>query len=210
MFLLPQGEGSVEGTSDGNPIRLAGIAKDEFRCLLRALLYRQHGTSRLPLGITEWTAVLKLSTLWEFDKLRKAAISSLHGICLNAIDRVVLSKQYNINEWLLPALNELARRPESISFEEASRLGFEIALNLASVRESVKLQDVNATLNFPHKNNGGFVINGGNHHSCTTKTLAVGPRDRETQNLDFTGLIRTKFKIPETTVGKPAFKIRFN
>ena len=39
MFLLPQGE-TVEGLNDERPVKLDGIAMDEFEQLLRVLLYR--------------------------------------------------------------------------------------------------------------------------------------------------------------------------
>jgi len=40
MFLLPQLGQTVEGLNDKRPIKLDGIAKDDFEQLLRVLLYR--------------------------------------------------------------------------------------------------------------------------------------------------------------------------
>ncbi|KAI6017446.1 hypothetical protein EDC04DRAFT_2608067 [Pisolithus marmoratus] len=137
MFSLPQGDNTVvEGLSDEHPIRIDGTRKDDFEQLLKALLHRKYGSQpNMPHGIEQWTSVLKLSTRWSFEKLRQASIDGLMESGIGAIDRVVLSQQYHVTNWLLPALNELARRPEPITLEEAKRMGIDIALKLASVRE---------------------------------------------------------------------------
>lgn len=187
MFLLPQGE-TVEGLNDERPIKLDGIAMDEFEQLLRVLLYRNYGTSpRLPAGVAQWTSVLKLSTLWEFDELRKAAIDALStALCNDPIDRVILSSRFGITAWLLPALNELAQRPESLSVGEANRLGIETALMVASVREHIKLELFEEALTCNCHNR---------RHTYTSKQLVVGPGDPGTRVLDFTPLLCTKLNL---------------
>ncbi|KAI6097977.1 hypothetical protein EDD16DRAFT_1769416 [Pisolithus croceorrhizus] len=142
MFSLPQGSSVVvEGTSDENAIRIDRTSKDDFEQLLKALLHRKYGSQpNLPHGIEQWTSVLKLSTAWNFERLRQAAIDALTESGIGAVDRVVLSQRYYIKNWLLPALNELARRPEPIILEEAQRMGIDIALKLASVRERVTIR----------------------------------------------------------------------
>ncbi|KAI6021152.1 hypothetical protein EDC04DRAFT_380979 [Pisolithus marmoratus] len=92
-----------EGSSDENPIRLNGTSKDDFEQLLKALFYRKHSLQpTLPHSIEQWTSVLKLSTLWSFEKLCQASIDMLTTSGIGAIDRVVLSQQYGIKSWLLP------------------------------------------------------------------------------------------------------------
>ncbi|KAI5985622.1 hypothetical protein EDD15DRAFT_2122345, partial [Pisolithus albus] len=139
MFLLPQGDPeTIEGRSDTSPVILQGISKKEFESLLRALI--QHGTNKGPdLDHDQWISVLKLSTMWDFHGLRNAAIQHLDvsSRSLNPIDKVELALQYDIKEWLLPALLALAQRSAPISVEEGRRIGFENALKLASVREKL-------------------------------------------------------------------------
>ncbi|KAI5996619.1 hypothetical protein F5J12DRAFT_725567, partial [Pisolithus orientalis] len=139
MFLLPQGEsGTVEGQNDTCPVVLRGVSKKEFESLLRALI--QHGTNRgLDLDYDQRVSVLKLSTMWEFTGLRNAAIRYLdHPLRpLDPISKAELALQYNIEKWLLPALLVLARRSAPISIEEGRRIGFEDALKLASVEDSL-------------------------------------------------------------------------
>ncbi|KAI6139541.1 hypothetical protein BKA82DRAFT_4223017 [Pisolithus tinctorius] len=128
MFLLPQGESeTVEGQSDTCPVILQGISKKEFE---------SQGSD---LDRDQWISVLKLSTMWEFDK-------------------VVLALQYNIREWLLPAFLALAKRPAPISIEEGRRIGFENALKLASVREKLRLEIVVEEFTFTRYNTRRLVL----------------------------------------------------
>lgn len=82
MFRLPQPKNEmIEGRDDTRPVVLHGISKDEFECLLKALLCRQCGQNKsLVLHFTsQWISVLKLSMMWECTSLRAAAISWLDG-----------------------------------------------------------------------------------------------------------------------------------
>ncbi|KAI6043412.1 hypothetical protein EDC04DRAFT_2891036 [Pisolithus marmoratus] len=184
MFLLPQLNSNViEGLDDTRPVVLHGISKDDFECLLKALLCRQHGQNKgLVLNLTnQWISVLKLSTMWEFTSLRTAAISWLDTSGASAyrsdhVERIVFAMQYGIEEWLLPSLLALAQRPDPISVEEGRRLGIETALKLASVREKLKLEK---------RYNGKQEIS----------KLVIGDRDTEAARLDFTPMIRKIFDL---------------
>lgn len=134
--------GTVEGESDLRPVILEGVSKKEFESFLRALMGRQHATNKeSDLGQAQWISVLKLSTMWEFKRLREVAIQHLDlpSKPLGPIDKFVLASKYGIKKWLLPSLLELAKRARPISVEEGRRIGFENALKLAAVREELKM-----------------------------------------------------------------------
>ncbi|KAI6004925.1 hypothetical protein EDD15DRAFT_2359836 [Pisolithus albus] len=196
MFSLPQGSSVVvEGTSDESPIRIDRTSKEDFEQLLKALLHRKHGSQPdLPHGIEQWTSVLKLSTTWNFGRLRQAAIDALIECGIGAVDRVILSQRYHIPNWLLPALNELAKRPEPITLEEAKRMGIDTALKLASVRERV-------TVTMPAQVASPVVVGGVYQHTTTTTTsprVSVGScRDPRIQYCDFSDQIRSTFSAYE-------------
>ncbi|KAL4068136.1 hypothetical protein J3A83DRAFT_3816544 [Scleroderma citrinum] len=190
MFLLPQGDQVVvEGLSDENPIVLQGIDKGEFEPLLKVLLYRKHGRNPvLSLGQQQWISVLKLSTMWEFDGPRNAAIHHLDSLepPIDPVEKVVLAMQYDIKEWLLPALLKLAQRPEPISIEEGRRIGFETTVKLAAVREKV-------TLGGPSSSSSYCYSCGRNYGN---NSLIVGQtRDPATAQLDFSPVIQTTFDL---------------
>ncbi|KAF9239116.1 hypothetical protein BU15DRAFT_47003, partial [Melanogaster broomeanus] len=142
MFLLPVPDiHEVEGLNDARPIHLEGTRRYDFEQLMKVLFHRTHGQSQeLPGDIEQWTSVLKLSTLWDFTSPRQTAIDNLSKLPVPPVDKFVLTKVYDVGSWLLPAMNELVRRPEPINMEEADRLGFETALKLASVREQLSFR----------------------------------------------------------------------
>ncbi|KAI6017086.1 hypothetical protein EDC04DRAFT_2745582 [Pisolithus marmoratus] len=90
---------------------------------------------------------------------------------IGAIDRVVLSQQYHITNWLLPTLNELARRPEPITLEEAKRMGIERATVIAP-------------------NNCCYC---GCHQPNDNDVVVSSCRDPRIQNGDFSDQIRSTF-----------------
>ena len=141
----------------------------------------------LNLSQHQWTSILKLSTMWEFDGPRNAAIRHLDSLQppIDPIDKVVLAMQYEIKEWLLPALLKLAQRLEPISIEEGRRIGFETTVKLASVREKVNW---NATVS-----PCGYC---GRSYGSTTQNLIAGnTRDPATARVDFTPAIKTTFDL---------------
>lgn len=101
--------------------------------------------------------------------LRQAAIDALLALQIGPIERIVLARQYDIRHWLVPALNELAKRIQPLSPEEGTKLGLETALKLASVRERVMIS-------------GNSVYVGAS-------------RDQRAQNLDFSSAICTTFVL---------------
>ncbi|KAI6027170.1 hypothetical protein EDC04DRAFT_168221 [Pisolithus marmoratus] len=192
MFALPQGDGNnIEGLSDETPIRLLGVSKEDFEQLLKALFYRQHGRPPcLPDTIEQWMSVLKLSTAWGFEEVRTAAIDALMALGVSAIDRLVLGRKYDIlsREWLVPALNELARRAEPIAFEEASQMGFDMALKLASVRERVALSRTQSYSRV-------FEAEVFRTQPSESVLVVAASRDRSVQHLDFSNQIIATFNL---------------
>ncbi|KAI9568842.1 hypothetical protein HD554DRAFT_679532 [Boletus coccyginus] len=79
--------------------------------------------------------------------------------------------QHDIRPWLLPGLNELAKRKEPLGMQDLEILGAEVALKVAAIRESV------TTI----RTGGG-------------RRLASGSRDAS--NIDFTSVIERVFEIP--------------
>ncbi|KAI6141519.1 hypothetical protein EDD17DRAFT_283365 [Pisolithus thermaeus] len=198
MFSLRQGSSVVvEGTSDENPIRIDRTSKDDFEQLLKALLHRKFGSqANLPHGFEQWTSVLKLSTAWNFERLRQAAIDALTESGIGAVDRAVLSQRYYIKNWLLPALNELARRPEPITLEEARRMGVDIALKLASVRERVTVT-VQAQPAYATTSGFGGVAYRKDSDDNGHRVVVGSCRDPRMQDCDFSDQIRSTFSAYE-------------
>jgi len=82
----------------------------------------------------DWISVLKLATMWYFLEIRDLAIKQLTPI-LGAVDRIVFAKQYSVATWLRSGVAELARRVESLTLDEARKIGLETAIKIFRVRE---------------------------------------------------------------------------
>ena len=138
-----------------------------------------------------WVSVLKLSTMWELQALRNAAIQHLDGLGdIDPVDKCVLAMQYDVKEWMLAALVKLAQRPEPISTEEGRRMGFETALKLSAVREKVRLCCGDTSVY--QRSCGSCGLYGPVHKFGH---LVAGDRDPATGGLDFTPLLQTAFGL---------------
>ncbi|KAI0760178.1 hypothetical protein C8Q74DRAFT_1294525 [Fomes fomentarius] len=92
--------------------------------------------------LEEWISILKLTTMWHFHGLRRTAIDRLTPLVQDGdpIQWIVLARKYDVHEWLLPALNALARRPRALQLHEVNSLGIATVVKMAEVRESFNEQ----------------------------------------------------------------------
>jgi len=82
--------------------------------------------------------------MWAFDKIRRIAIHEMSQFKVDPVEKYLLGKQYDVAEWLVPALNELAQREKPMGINDVERLGLDCVLKVAEVRESLVLQLLNA------------------------------------------------------------------
>ncbi|KAI6046289.1 hypothetical protein EDC04DRAFT_3086367 [Pisolithus marmoratus] len=140
MFTFPPPPGvDVEGSSDEHPIVLPDLVTvEDFKRLLRVLLPTSYYGTRLSKGDHDgWISVLKLSRMWQMEELHRAALNRLKysAVRKSAVEKLALALEYEIQHWIVPAVNELARRPQPISVEDTQILGLETASKVAAVRE---------------------------------------------------------------------------
>jgi len=181
MFQLPVGEGSVvDGCDDSHPLRLDQIRKEDFIQFLKVLFQGPYNQENLPATAAEWTSVLRLSTMWDFEAIRQAVIRRMSNMSIECVEKAVLALEYKVDNWLVPALNNLARRVEPITLAEMGRLGPELTLKMAAVREGVR---------------EGGRVNMKGHGRCKNcqiviaeKTLEVG--ERVLDGIDFSSKIQ--------------------
>ncbi|KAJ7289177.1 hypothetical protein C8J57DRAFT_1164982 [Mycena rebaudengoi] len=142
-FTLPAADDvQAEGRSDANPFKLEGISSVDFERLLKVLypLWVYHSLSRdipqiLLMPKDDWISVLKLSTLWYFIDARDLAIRQLTSMSLGSVERILLSRQYDVAPWLRSGYTELARREEGISLGDAEKIGWKTTVQLYQTRE---------------------------------------------------------------------------
>ncbi|KAI0676490.1 hypothetical protein C8Q78DRAFT_962763 [Trametes maxima] len=139
MFEIPSDPASAEGQTDERPLMLEGIKKDEFRALLSIMHYAPTWREKREPSMEQWILVLKLTTMWQFASLRRVSINALTPLLEAASDPVrwiSLARQYDVKEWLFPALHVLAKRIQALQLDEVEPLGLATAIKMAEVRES--------------------------------------------------------------------------
>ena len=101
-------------------------------------MVRTYGTHKAQ-TLDEWTSILHLATRWEFTDIRALAINSIQSLNITPVDRIVISRDYDISgRWTLAAYTALCDRPEALTLEEASRLGLETSVRIAQMREQMR------------------------------------------------------------------------
>ncbi|EIW74321.1 hypothetical protein CONPUDRAFT_33640, partial [Coniophora puteana RWD-64-598 SS2] len=137
LFELPTSESTgAEGESKENPIVLEDIKAWEFKQLLKTIFFRHDDQ---PVTQEEWVAVLKLTHRWEMAELHRVAMESLSAMPMDPVEKAGLAQDLDIQEWKLPAYQEIARRSEPLTMSDVDRLGLDTILKLAAVRESIMI-----------------------------------------------------------------------
>ena len=91
-----------------------------------------------PRTVDEWTSVLHLATRWEFESIRWVAIRELEKFSIDAVEKIVLSRRFDINSpWALAAYTEVCQRPDTLTVSEARTLGLETAMRIYQLREKM-------------------------------------------------------------------------
>ncbi|KAJ7066267.1 hypothetical protein C8F01DRAFT_1365852 [Mycena amicta] len=128
-------DADAEGNSDDKPFVLDGINSLDFQRLLQ-VLYPLDVPQMLNTPKDSWLSVLKLSTMWYFIDARELAIAQLDLRSLTPVERILLSRQYDVAKWLRSGYTELAQREEGISLEDAEKIGFKTTVQLYQIREA--------------------------------------------------------------------------
>src|SRR5712672_47624 len=84
----------------------------------------------------ELSSILDLATRWGFTSIRGMDIRCLKPP--TAYQRLILGRKYAVEEWILPALQELCERSEPVTLDEARLMDFEDLVLVESVRETIR------------------------------------------------------------------------
>ena len=97
------------------------------------------------LSAENWAVVLKLTTIWNFQSIKRLAIDRLDDV-VNDFDRLLLGRSCGIDDWVLPALTGLCERPEPLSLDEIMQMTPQDIALVTQTREDVRCpQPVEAT-----------------------------------------------------------------
>ncbi|KAI0289995.1 hypothetical protein BC826DRAFT_1106746 [Russula brevipes] len=146
----PADGNEVEGTSDENPIFLAGATELEFETLLRYFYQGMHLGSYFTLPRAGWIALLSIAHRYEFLKARERALHEVY----DPLDQKLLLHQEEEEDHallisvaekcdvpllhMLPSLFELILRPQPLTEAEIARFSALMMSRLAHAREEFR------------------------------------------------------------------------
>ncbi len=111
------------------------ILINNMRVLMLVLVPRNYNTLERR-TFEEWSSILDLSTRWGFTSIHDLAIRCIR--IPDPLKTLLLARKHSVEEWILPALLELCKRPEPLILEEARLMDFEDVVLVESVRQAVR------------------------------------------------------------------------
>ena len=144
--------------------------------------------------------MLKLSSMWQFHKIRATAIKNMETITMDLVDKIVIARRFDIPTWLVPTLNALIQRESPVGLSEGNRLGMEWVLKVAEVRERGATQNracTSCSYTGPARCNSCSSTNANRCGSCSTHLSNVSPTGKRgaRSNVDYSTDIRAVFGL---------------
>ena len=80
--------------------------------------------------------------MWEIYDARQIAITHLTKLQppMTAVEKIVLAKEYFVEEWMRGGYEELVNRPSTLSDDEAEQISWKSAMKISRIREAVQLR----------------------------------------------------------------------
>ena len=69
-------------------------------------------------------------------------------ITIDVIDKIVLARDYNVSQWLLPSLSEYMQLGQPITFKDGNRLGLDYLVKIIQVRDTLLGDSTNYRRNY--------------------------------------------------------------
>lgn len=96
--------------------------------------------SGFELSLAEWIALLSISSLYDMTKIRRRAIDEIIRCVppIDPVEKIVQAQKHDIPEWLPSAYKDLCRRKNPLEEWEAVRIGINVTVKVARVREAMR------------------------------------------------------------------------
>ncbi|CAE6399205.1 hypothetical protein ACGC1H_005954 [Rhizoctonia solani] len=131
MFKIPNVEGGEqEGSSPEHPIIMEGVKADDFVALLKMLYASRFSADQTEPGASLIIPAFRLANMWNFSDLRAHLIPLAEQV-MDDIDKILFAREFDIQDWLVPAHVRLCQRQEKLTTEEARKLGVDTVLLIA-------------------------------------------------------------------------------
>jgi len=124
-----------------------------YHGLITNLNFRMHDD--YVASLTDWIAILSISTRLIFDKVRERAIKEITAQLdqIEPFELIGLAIKFDVEQWLKPAYRRIVTRANLITHAEAAKVPFPMAVMLMRSREQFWKNNVN---NQPVYRGGGY------------------------------------------------------
>ncbi|KAF6751637.1 hypothetical protein DFP72DRAFT_1012155 [Ephemerocybe angulata] len=133
MFSCPPGEDGPEGQSVDRPIPLPGVTVKEWEALLD--FFYEGERKGIQDGGEEGSDRATISTRFDFEMVRRLAMDALELRVPDPIERILIARKYELDEWLYSAYLQLCLREAALNEDEGNQLGMRTTVLLAKSRE---------------------------------------------------------------------------
>lgn len=136
MFSIAEesGDDLEEGSSPENPIVMLEVAVSDFEALLKVLYATRFSTNQFEPEAPLIIPAFRLANKWNFKELRDYLIPLAEKV-LDDVDKIAFAREFDVKDWLAPALTRLCQRKEPLTSEESSKLGVDSLLLVSRIRE---------------------------------------------------------------------------
>jgi hypothetical protein len=100
------------------------------------LMFSEFGKYALT-TLDEWTSVLRLAFKWGFESIRSLALRELLPLA-SPVDKIVIGRDYGLEDWLTPAFVDVCARAEPLSLEEAEKMSNADVTRIFQAREHAR------------------------------------------------------------------------
>ncbi|KZP08639.1 hypothetical protein FIBSPDRAFT_802855 [Athelia psychrophila] len=123
--------------TEDDPLILVDVKVADFDHFLSILYPSEYGVYTAT-SVEEWTSILHLAIRWGFESIKNLSIERLSPIASD-IDKIVLGRQYAIDEWLGDAYLAICSREECLSKEEGRRMQVDDIIEISAIRHQFGL-----------------------------------------------------------------------
>ncbi|KAH8115180.1 hypothetical protein DFH11DRAFT_1587378 [Phellopilus nigrolimitatus] len=129
---------ALMGSSDLCPIELHEVSAREFTRFLWVFYNPNYSYDA---SVEKWSSILRLAHLWKFPKVKELAVREMDRLDIAPVDKAVMAREYEVDparRWLDTAYAALGARDSPLTKNEGLRLGLDVVLHLAEVRERIR------------------------------------------------------------------------
>ncbi|CAE6445269.1 unnamed protein product [Rhizoctonia solani] len=134
MFKLPNETAASLGEGTERPIVLQGIAVSDFEALLEVLYASYYSADQSEPSSTLIIPAFRLAKMWNFTDLC-AHLKPIAETMFSEVDKIVFAREFEFDQWIVPAHIKLCQRDSPLNSEEAVKVGLSSLLFISRIRE---------------------------------------------------------------------------